>query len=103
MQDLLQVHVLQRAAQLPQPAEHGELGERDAGGLPLLDGLLDVPARGELHHDVEVALGLRAAAVPWCVLVKGPPPCPLGPRVPPPSSVPHLPPPAPHAPPPASA
>ena len=82
------MHVLQRAAQLSHPTEHGELGEGEAGGLPPLDGLLDVAARGELHHDVEIALVLWAA-VPWCVAGKGPPPapCPL-PPVPAPSSVP---------------
>eukprot|EP00964_Phaeocystis_antarctica_P087334 scaffold55400_cov59-Phaeocystis_antarctica.AAC.1 len=60
VQDLHRMHVLQRAAQLSHPAEHGELGEGEAGGLPPLDGLLDVASRGELHHDVQIALVLRA-------------------------------------------
>ena len=68
MQDLLQVHVLQRTAQLLQPSDHGGLGEGDAAGLPLLDGLLDAAFRGKLHHDVQVAFGLRAAAEPWRVV-----------------------------------
>ena len=59
MQDLLRVHVLQRAAQLLQPADHRELCEGEARGLPPLDRLLHIAARGELHHDVELALGLE--------------------------------------------
>mmetsp|Transcript_23777 Transcript_23777/g.56730 ORF Transcript_23777/g.56730 Transcript_23777/m.56730 type:complete len:386 (+) Transcript_23777:819-1976(+) len=57
------MHVLQRAAQLSHPAEHGELGEGEAGGLPPRDGLLNVAARGELHHDVQIALVLEGAVV----------------------------------------
>ena len=39
MQDLLRVHVLQRAAKLPEPVDHGILGEGCAilGLLPFLE------------------------------------------------------------------
>ena len=60
VQDLLRVHVLQRAAKLAEPVDHGELGEGRAilRLLPLLDCALDVAARSVLHHDIELALGL---------------------------------------------
>ena len=54
VQDLLRVHVLQRAAQLLQPAEHSELGEGRAVGvlLSLLDGALDTAARNNYYYYV---------------------------------------------------
>ena len=63
VQDLLRVHVLQRAAQLLEPAEHGELGEERAIGLAPFNRSFDAAMRGKLHHDVELALRLRAAVV----------------------------------------